>query len=292
MMSYEAKILARGIYFGEGPRWHAGRLWFSDFHDHAVKSVDADGVVRVELEIDDVPSGLGWLPDGRLLVVSMTRRQLLRLDADGLELHADLAGIAAFHANDMVVDRLGRAYVGNFGFDLDAALKARGANSVLADHPTATLARVDPDGRVHAAADGLHFPNGCVITPDGQTLIAAETLALRLTAFDIGADGALSNRRVWAPLGMRAPDGICLDADGHVWVANALAPECVQVAQGGTITASVRTSQPCYACALGGPDRRTLHMMTAPSSLAEVVSASRQGAIECAVVTTPGAGWP
>jgi sugar lactone lactonase YvrE len=192
----------------------------------------------------------------------------------------------------MVVDRQGRAYVGNFGFALDEALTTRGVESVIADHATAQLARVDPDGRVHVAAGEMHFPNGTVITPDGRTLIVAETLAMRLTAFDIGPDGTLSNRRVWATLGMRAPDGICLDANGHVWIANAIAPECVLVAPGGEVVASVETDRNCFACMLGGPDRRTLFIMTAPSSMADVVSTSRQGLIECADVMTPGAGWP
>ena len=287
-----ATVLADGLYFGEGPRWHQGRLWYSDFYDHKVKSIDTAGVARTELEIDDQPSGLGWLPDGRLLVVAMHRRQLLRLDPGGLALHADLGGVADYHANDMVVDAAGRAYVGNFGFRLDDEIKARGVQSVLAEHPTARLARVDPDGSVHVAAADLHFPNGPVITPDGRTLIIAETLAMRLTAFDIGPDGALSNRRVWAAVGARAPDGICLDANGHVWIANAIGPECVLVSQGGEIVATVETSQPCYACMLGGPERRTLFMMTAPSSMPDVVSVARQGRIECAEVKTPGAGLP
>ena len=143
----------------------------------------------------------------------MHRRQVLRVDSDGVKVHADLAALATFHCNDMVVDRQGRAYVGNFGFDLDHALHTRGVEGVLAEHPTAVLARVDPDGSVHTASTAMHFPNGSVITPDGKTLIVAETLALRLTAFDIAADGTLSNRRVWAPVGMRAPDGICLDRE-------------------------------------------------------------------------------
>ncbi len=281
-----------GLYFGEGPRWHDGRLWFSDFYDHAIKSVGEAGDLRTELTIDDQPSGLGWLPDGRLLVVAMNRRQLLRVDPDGVKLHADLSGIATHHTNDMVVDAGGRAYVGNFGFALDEELKARGVEGVLADHPTARLACVEPDGRVREAAADLHFPNGMVISPDGRSLILAETLALRLTAFDIDGSGGLSNRRVWATLGMRAPDGICLDANGHVWVANAIAPECVLVAPGGEIVASVATDQPCFACMLGGADRRTLYMMTAPSSVAELVSKSRQGRIARARVQTPGAGRP
>jgi sugar lactone lactonase YvrE len=288
----KASVLAEGLYFGEGPRWHDGRLWFSDFYDHAVKSVDGSGAVRTELEIDDQPSGLGWLPDGRLLVVAMHRRQVLRVDPDGVKLHADLSNIAGYHTNDMVVDRAGRAYVGNFGFALDEELKARGVESVIAQHPTAKLARVDPDGRTHVAAEEMHFPNGSVITPDGRTMIVAETLAMRLTAFDIGTDGTLSNRRVWATLGMRAPDGICLDADGHVWIANAIAPECVLFAPGGEIVATVQTEQPCFACMLGGPDRRTLFAMTAPSSVADIVSKSRLGCIVRAEVATPGAGLP
>jgi sugar lactone lactonase YvrE len=288
----KASVLAEGLYFGEGPRWHDGRLWFSDFYDHAVKSVDESGAVRTELEIDDQPSGLGWLPDGRLLVVAMHRRQLLRVDPDGVKVHADLSGIATYHANDMVVDKAGRAYVGNFGFALDEELKARGVESVIAQHPTAKIARVDPDGRAHVAAEEMHFPNGSVITPDGRTLIVAETLAMRLTAFDIGPDGTLSNRRVWATLGMRAPDGICLDANGNVWIANAIAPECVLFAPGGEIVATVQTEQPCFACMLGGADRRTLFAMTAPSSVAAIVSKSRLGTIVRAGVTTPGAGLP
>ena len=287
-----ARILADGLYFGEGPRWHDGRLWFSDFYDHRVKSLDASGAVRTELEIDDQPSGLGWLPDGRLLVVAMHRRQLLRIDPDGVKVHADLSGVAAYHTNDMVVDLSGRAYVGNFGFRLDQAVRERGVESVLADHPTTQLARVDPDGKVHVAASDMHFPNGMVITPDGRTLIVAETLAMRLTAFDIGPDGALSNRRVWATLGMRAPDGICLDANGHIWVANAIAPECVLVAPGGEIVARVETAEPCYACMLGGDDRRTLYIMSAPSSMPDVVSKARLGIVACAPVSTPGAGRP
>lgn len=287
-----ATVVADGLHFGEGPRWHDGRLWFSDFYDHAVKTVDESGVVRTELEIDDQPSGLGWLPDGRLLVVAMRRRQLLRVDRDGVRLHADLGGIATYHANDMVVDGQGRAWVGNFGFALDEALVSRGVESVLADHPTASLARVDPDGRVSEAAGDLHFPNGCVITPDGRTLIVAETLAMRLTAFDLDARGSLTNRRIWAGVGMRAPDGTCLDASGHVWIANAIAQECVLVAPGGAVIATVTTSQPCFACMLGGRDRRTLYALTAPTSLASVVSQSRQGRIECCDVETAGAGWP
>ena len=285
-------VLTQGLYFGEGPRWHEGRLWFSDFYAHAVKSVGADGIARVELEIDDQPSGLGWLPDGRLLLVSMAEMKILRQDADGLKVHADLSEYSAHLCNDMVVDKLGRAWVGNFGFDLDALIEEKGVEDALANHPATNLVRVDPDGSVHLASPGMHFPNGTVITPDGNTLIVAETLSMCLTAFDIEADGSLSNRRVWAEVGMRAPDGIALDEDGNVWVANALAAECVLVAEGGEILQSVETSQPCFACMLGGEDGRTLHMVTAQSSDKRVASAEAMGKIEVARVDVAGAGCP
>jgi sugar lactone lactonase YvrE len=290
-----ADVLAEGLYFGEGPRWHDGRLWFSDFFDHAVKTVDVDGRVETVVTLDDRPSGLGWLPDGRLLVVSMQRRQLLRRDADGLAVHADLSGLATFHCNDMVVDDAGRAYVGNFGFDLDLALEQRGIDGVLADHAAAVLARVDPDGSVHAAASDLHFPNGAVITPDGHTMILAETLGMRLTAFSVGDDGSLSDRRVWADLGSRVPDGICLNAEGMVWVANPLQPECFLVAEdpdGGDVVDAVTTSQPCFACMLGGDDGRTLFMLTAATSHHVTAAASRTGRVEVLRVDTPHAGRP
>jgi sugar lactone lactonase YvrE len=288
----KATVLTDGLYFGEGPRWHEGRLWFSDFYAHAVKSVGADGVQRIELELDDQPSGLGWLPDGRLLVVSMAAMKLLRQDPDGLVVHADLSEFSAHLCNDMVVDNMGRAWVGNFGFDLDALMEDKGVEGALADHPSTNLVGVDPDGAVHLASPDMHFPNGTVITPDGRTLIVAETLSMCLTAFDIEADGSLSNRRIWAPVGMRAPDGICLDADGNVWVANAMAPECVLVAPGGEILQTVQTSQLCYACMLGGDDGRTLHMVTAQSSDKREASAVATGKIEVARVAVARAGCP
>ena len=261
-----ASVLTEGLYFGEGPRWHDGKLWFSDFYAHAVKSVGSDGVQRIELQLDDQPSGLGWMPDGRLLVVSMAELKLLRQDSDGLKVHADLSELSLHLCNDMVVDATGRAWVGNFGFDLDALVEEKGVEAALIDHPTTNLVRVDPNGSVHLASSEMHFPNGMVISPDGKTLIVAETLSMCLTAFDIGVDGTLSNRRIWAAVGMRAPDGICLDANGHVWVANAIESECVLVAEGGEILQTVETSQPCFACMLGGDDGRTLFMMTAQSS--------------------------
>ena len=288
----KATILTEGLFFGEGPRWRNGRLWFSDFYAHAVKSVGVDGVVRTELELDDQPSGLGWLPDGRLLVVSMGELKLLRQDPDGLKVHADLSEFAVHLCNDMVVDNTGRAWVGNFGFDLDAMIEAHGVDDALANHPSTNLIRVDPDGSVHLASPDMHFPNGTVITPDGNSLIVAETFSMCLTAFTIEADSSLSNRRVWAAVGMRAPDGICLDENGNIWVANALAAECVLVAEGGEILQTVETSQPCFACMLGGEDGRTLHMVTARSSDKRVVSAQATGKIEVVRVDAARAGFP
>jgi sugar lactone lactonase YvrE len=285
-------ILTEGLFFGEGPRWHEGRLWFSDFYAHAVKSVGVDGVQRTELELNDQPSGLGWLPDGRLLLVSMGELKLLRRDPDGLKVHADLSEFSAHLCNDMVVDTTGRAWVGNFGFDLDALIEEKGVEDALANHPSTNLVRVDPDGSVHLASPDMHFPNGTVISADGKTLIVAETLSMCLTAFTIEADGSLSNRRIWAQMGMRAPDGICQDENGNVWVANALAAECVLVAEGGEILQTVETSQPCFACMLGGEDGRTLHMVTAQSSDKSVASAHPTGKIEVVRVDAARAGCP
>ncbi|MDO9488236.1 MAG: SMP-30/gluconolactonase/LRE family protein [Sphingomonadaceae bacterium] len=291
-MPHPTRTLLTGLHFGEGPRWHDGRLWFSDFHAHAVSSVSLAADVRVEFEIDDQPSGLGWLPDGSLLVVSMVKRQLLRRAPDGaVSIHADLSGVATFHANDLVVDAVGRAFVGNFGFDLAAAMASGGIEGVMAAPGLADLALVHPDGRVEVAARGLAFPNGSVITPDGKTLIVAESFAQRLTAFDIAADGTLSARRVWAPTGDRIPDGIALDAAGRVWIANAAAPECVLIAEGGAVIETIATDQPCYACMLGGDDGRSLFMLTAPA-LTDPPSATPAGHILVATVEVGHAGRP
>ncbi len=292
-----SEIVREGLWFGECPRWHDGRLWYSDFYDHAVHALAPDGTDERVLEVAGQPSGLGWLPDGRMLIVSMTDRRVLRREHDGAVVtHADLADLAGFHCNDMVVDAAGRAYVGNFGFDYEAVVRERGAEGLFGDPgPTpATLARVDPDGSVTAAADGLLFPNGAVLTPDGATLIIAETMAMRLTAFDVAPDGALGGRRVWADLGERfiAPDGICLDAEGAVWVANAIAPTLVRVVEGGGIADEVTFSQLCFACMLGGPDGRDLYAMTAPSSLATDAAQAPLGRIEMATVAVAHSGRP
>jgi sugar lactone lactonase YvrE len=292
-MGSPARVLAEGIYFGEGPRWHNGRLWFSDFYEYAVKSVSLAGDVHIEFTIDDRPSGLGWMPDGSMLVVSMTMRHVLRRTVAGkISTHADLSGIATFHCNDMVVDSKGRAYVGNFGFDLDAEMTSRGVAAVIADHGTAKLACVLSDGSIRIAASDMHFPNGSVITPDGKTLIVGETLGATLTAFDIHADGSLANRREWAPTGNRVPDGIALDANGNIWIANPIAPECALIAPGGRVLDVVETEQPCYACMLGGDDGRTLFMLTAQSSIAHEAAAEPKGKLLIATVDVPHAGLP
>jgi sugar lactone lactonase YvrE len=292
-MARQTRVLAEGVYFGEGPRWHGGRLWFSDFYAQAVKSVSLAGDVRTEFTIDDRPSGLGWTPDGTMLIVSMTKRQLLKRGADGVvSLHADLSGIATYHCNDMVVDAAGRAYVGNFGFDLDTAIEAKGIEGVLADHPTAKLALVQPDGTISVAAEDMHFPNGSVITPDGKTLIVGQSLGADLVAFDIGADGALSNRRVWAPTRPRVPDGICLDAKGGIWIANPIAAECALIVEGGDVIDVIDTGDNCFACMLGGEDGRTLFMLTAKSSNAHEAAQAATGRVLVADVDVPHAGLP
>lgn len=285
----EARPFLTGLYFGECPRWHDGRLWFSDFFAGAVYSAGADGEWHAEVEVPGEPAGLGWLPDGRLLIVNRTERSIWRREPDGrLVTHATLTPWATWHGNDMVVAADGRAYAGNFGFDLDALFD--GDRSVRAA-PTSLIA-VEPDGTPHEAAADLHFPNGTVITPDGRTLVVAESMGGRLSAFDVEADGTLTNRRVWAALEGIFPDGICLDAEGCIWVANAGGAECVRVAEGGEVRQRVTTSQGCFACMLGGDDRRTLYMVTAPSPAASQRRGERQGSIEQLEVEVPGAGLP
>jgi sugar lactone lactonase YvrE len=288
-MTAAVRELAGGLFFGEGPRWHQGKLWFSDFYDHAVKTVDEDGVVETKFTIPGQPSGLGWLPDGRMLVVSMHERSVLRTEYGHFVVHADLSPWAPFHCNDMVVDASGRAYVGNFGFDLDGCIRDGTLREAVAEHPGTTLVTVQTDGTITVAADGLMFPNGMVITSDGTTLVVAETLGQRLTAFDIEPDGTLTRRRVWAALPRRSPDGICLDSSGAIWVADARRNECIRVAEGGGVLQVVDTGQPCYACALGGTDGHTLFMLTAASSLPEVASADRTGRIMVTEVAHPAA---
>lgn len=278
----KTNVLLYGLAFGEGPRWHEGRLWFSDIHDRRVLAVDLQGNVETIVDVPQQPSGLGWLPDGRLLVVSMVDRRLLRLDGDGLHEVADLSPYATYHCNDMVVDAQGRAYVGNFGWDIYG-----GGNPV---HASVVL--VQPDGSVRVAASDLNFPNGTVITSDGRTLIVGETFGACLTAFDVAADGSLSNRREWARFDSAVPDGICLDAEGQIWVASPISNAVLRVREGGEVTQRVPLDTQAFACMLGGPERRHLFICTALDSNPEVCLQTHSGRIEVVEVDVPGAGLP
>jgi len=285
-----AQPFVSGLYFGECPRWHQGRLWYSDFFAHTISSVSPEGDSEVELTFEGEPGGLGWLPDGRLLFASRLDRAVFRRETDGtIVRHGELSPWATFHANDMVVASNGQAYAGNFGFDLDAL-----TDGVLdrSEMNNASIVRVDPDGTSCEAAADLAFPNGTVISEDGATVVVAESMAGRLTAFDRSPDGTLSNRRVWAALDGVAPDGICLCADGTIWVANAAASEAVRVAEGGQVVERVTTALRCFACMLGDEDRRTLYLITAPESHATLAAAAPNGAIEKVRTTVPGAGLP
>jgi sugar lactone lactonase YvrE len=277
------ETLLDGLVFGEGPRWRGDRLWLSDMHAHTVLTVDLAGKREDVLRVEGKPSGLGWLPDGRLLVVSMEDRRLLRREADGrLVTHADLSGFTSHPCNDMVVDGAGHAFVGNFGFDFEHGEKPR----------TTCVVRVDPDGRASVAADEMRFPNGSVITPDGRTLVVGESFGSCLTAFTIGADGALSGRREWARLEGATPDGICLDAENAIWVASPASSEVLRVREGGAVAERIPTGRPAIACMLGGPDRRTLFVLTSSSFEAAKCLANRDARVELARVDVPGAGFP
>ena len=269
------EILLDGLKFPEGPRWKDGKLWFSDMEDHKVLTVDMDGNVEVIIERPNRISGLGWTPDNKLLVVSMEDRKLLRLDDDGIKEAADLSNHATFYLNDMVVDKKGRAYIGNFGFDY-----FNNATFVPAE-----LILVYPDGNFKIVAENMAFPNGTVITPDDKTLITAETFAAKLTAFDINKDGSLSNRRVWANLRSLAPDGICLDEEGGIWVAAPGRHRVARVIEGGKITHKIKVDNDAYACMLGSENNTTLFIATSSHT-------RDQGRIEYVEVEIPKAGLP
>lgn len=292
--------LIAGYTFFEGPRWHEGRLWLSDFYTHQVLAVDLAGRIEKIADVPQQPSGLGWLPDGRLLIVSMRDRKILRREADGtLVQHADLSSLASGHLNDMVVDGQGRAYVGNFGFDLMGGGTPTPANLVC----------VQPDGKASVAAENLYFPNGSMLTPDGKTLIVGETLGNRISAFDVAGDGKLGPRRDWAVFGdlptatdvpgvlgslKAAPDGAALDAEGAVWFADAMGQRAVRVAPGGKVLQEVPVgpAMGCFALTLGGPDRRTLFLCVAPDFHEAARTAAREAAIWTLTVDVPGAGTP
>jgi sugar lactone lactonase YvrE len=274
-------VLAEGFAFPEGPRWHDGSLWFSDMFGLAVVRVDPSGSSEEIVDVPGQPSGLGWLPDGRMLVVSMEDRKVLRLDPDGLVEHADLSAVATASCNDMVVDRLGRAYVGNFGGDL-----RRGVPPA-----PASLALAYADGRVTAVADDLCFANGMAICPDGQTLFVAESMSVppRISAFDICSEGQLTNRRVVAEFETEAPDGICLDAEGAVWIASPNTKEAARVLDGRVVERISTGEHGCYAVALGGPSGCTLFVCTSGTSLAERARRRRTGRISVVEVDVPAA---
>jgi sugar lactone lactonase YvrE len=282
-MSPSPTTLLDGLSFGEGPRWHDGKLWFSDMHAQSVMTVDLDGRSEAVVSVPNDPSGLGWLPDGRLLVVSMRDRRLLRLEDDGTLCQvADISALASHHCNDMVVDEAGRAYIGNFGFDLHNQAQPGPAEIVL----------VEPDGGARIVANGLSFPNGAVITPDGSTLIVGETFGACLTAFSIDADGSLCGRREWARLEKEVPDGICLDVEGGIWVASPVSGEVLRVREGGDVTDRIAVDHQAFACMLGGPERRHLFICTAKSSEPEACRKERSGRIEVIEVSVAGAGLP
>lgn len=277
------QILMTGISFGESPRWHDGRLWFSDWGTQEVVAVDTWGKSEVVARVPSSPFCIDWLPDGRLLVVSGSDGLLLRREPDGsLATHADLGGLSGHPWNDIVVDGRGNAYVGNIGFDFPGGEFAPGI-----------IALVAPDGSARQVAGGLAFPNGMVVTPDGSTLIVAESYGSRLTAFDISADGGLSDRREWAGLDDGAPDGICLDAEGAVWYADVPNRRCVRVREGGGVLQTIYLDRGCFACMLGGPDGKTLFVVAREwGGMEGMADDERTGRILTAPAPAAGAGRP
>jgi sugar lactone lactonase YvrE len=282
MKELTTQVFAEGFVFLEGPRWRGHRLWVSDMHGHTVYRLQEDGTREAVVEVPGKPSGIGFLPDGTPLIVSMHDRKLMKLVDGKLAVHADLSQLCRYEINDMVVDRRGNAYVGNIGFDLLSGEKFKPTNFVL----------VTPSGQVREVAADLHVPNGPVISADGKRLIVAESWAKRLTAFDIEADGSLANRRVFAELDV-SPDGICLDAEGAIWVAGFNSDRFVRVREGGEVTHCVRV-QDRYpvACTLGGADGRTLYCLTFKGTIKELGKIRDASRIETARVEVPAGGSP
>jgi sugar lactone lactonase YvrE len=280
----DVEVLLSGRVFGEQPRWHDDRLWFSDWGTQEVIAVDLDGESEVVFRGTSFPLCVDWLPDGRLLVVSARDGLLLRREPDGsLETHGDLGSVSDPPAgNELVVDGRGNAYVNGGGFDLMAG----------EDFAPGIVALVAPDGSAREVADGLAFPNGMLIMPDDRTLIVAESYAKRLTAFDIGTDGSLSSRRVWAELGDGVPDGICADAENAVWYADVPNKRCVRVREGGEVRQTIELDRACFACALGGPDGATLFMVANEWSGPANMFQGRNTQVLTARAPTPHAGRP
>ena len=279
----EPQILLDGLAFPESPRWHDDRLWVSDWGAHEVIAVDPEGTSEVVARVQSFPMCIDFLPDGRLLIVSADDGLLLRREPDGsLATHADLSGLADHKWNDIVVDGRGNAYVNNVGFDFPGGEFAPGI-----------LALVTPDGSARQVAEGVAFPNGMVVTPDNSTLIVAESYGNRLTAFDIAADGGLSNRRVWADLHDGVPDGICVDDGNAVWYGDVPNERCVRVREGGEVLQTVDLDRGCFACMLGGVDRRTLFMTVNEwGGAANMAEGSRAGQVRTVEAPAPGVGWP
>jgi sugar lactone lactonase YvrE len=282
----QLKIEADGFAFTECPRWHEGQFYFSDVQGNRVCRLSTTGKVATLLELADNPSGLGFLPNGDLLVVSVHDEKLLRVSKDGsLREHADLSGVVDYGINDMVVDAAGRAYVGQFGYEHSAGSMPEASPIIL----------VDPEGRVSVGPDRVLVANGMVLTPDGRTLICAESAGGKLSAYDVGTNGSLSNRRTFARLPPgHYPDGICLDAAGGVWVACVLGPGFVRVLEGGTVTHVVPMPEGrfAYACMLGGADRKTLYLCTSERYDPAYLKSCRTSRIESIRVDSPGAGLP
>lgn len=278
----EPAVILRGLAFPEAPRWDGDRLWLTDQHAGDILTVGIDGNAERVVTGIDRPGGLGTLPNGTTLVVLMNEQRVCRIVHGELELHADLSGLASAQCNDMVVDDYGRAYVGNFGYDIEAGEPKSNAELIL----------IEPNGEARVVSRELIFPNGSVITPDRDTLIVAETFASRISAFDIDEDGSLRNHRVWAELDDKHPDGISLDAEGAVWFACPKSAQVHRVLEGGEIVHSVTPSVPPYACMLGGPERKTLFVVGSATNVAEEAARTRSGTVEVIDVDVPGAGIP
>ncbi|MFZ5652880.1 MAG: SMP-30/gluconolactonase/LRE family protein [Pseudomonadota bacterium] len=283
MKNLTTKPFAKDFVFLEGPRWHEGKLWVSDMFGQTVYTLTPDGARQEVAKLPNRPSGINFLPDGSVVIVSMADRKLMKVDGGRLSQYADLSGLLKYDINDSVCAANGNIYVGTFGYDVFAHEEPKPGSLTL----------VKPDGTVKTAADQVHFPNGAVITPDGKTLVVAETFVGRLTAFDIQADGSLANRRSFAELAPYTPDGICLDREGAIWVAAFEQGEFIRVRPGGEITHKIDTDgRRAVACNLGGADGRTLYCLIYDGNLDDIPKGARNALIETAQVEVAGAGSP
>jgi sugar lactone lactonase YvrE len=271
-----------GIRFGESPRWHDGRLWFSDLAGQTIHAVDLGGRSEVVATVESFPFCIDPLPDGRMLVVHSADQALLRLEADGtFSTVADLRGLSEHPWNEVTNDGRGHAFVNNLGFDFAGGEPSPGFIVV-----------VGPDGRVRRVADELAFPNGMAVTADGRTLIVAESYGSCLTAFEVGPDGSLSGRRVWAALGDDHPDGICIDAEGAVWYADVGSRHCVRVAEGGEVLRTISLDRGAFSCALGGPDLRQLFIVATVWDPTNIGVGEPTGQVLVVDVDVPGQARP